>query len=353
MLFPAAAASLPSPVRRQFSSYFVNNSAIHLFPVSLDVKQTEALRCLFVDSDLVGLASELRPKAIPVFLSSNASTEQLFCTLRPNVSVFLDLHDSGHDSIDLSRPIWDTTASFGLKVIYVKLQVHSHKKYTGLNLLPHAVHVLSCPLLLGGSRFHITNQKDLIGDALFRTVFLSNIIPNYNFDWSWIGAETGSDRKGIFNLLDSYQKRKFKYAITRSGHVDANKASIPYLEYIAASRQSKICISLNGHGPWCLKDGELLANNCFILRQWHSSLEINPLTPKDQIHWAVFKDSEVVNACEYYLNNDAEREMIRLRGHQLFNDVLFNGFWAKHYAHRLSRFLSTQSKVAWDDLAIA
>jgi hypothetical protein len=346
-----------APVHESVQRIFVSSRCRHaefaFYPVHLDVKQTEVLRTLFVDEDRSRIVAACFDGTIPVFLAGGPATQELFCINRPPVSIFLDLHDTGYDFMGLTRHMWETVVRYKLHIIYLKLQIHDRFQYQALNLLPKQVHVISCPLLLGGSRYHITTQVDFEGESLFRRTMRPNPYPVYEYDWSWVGSLTGQDRQPVFERLKNYTSRKRFFVVSKPGHPNANAASVPYPTYIQICRSSKICLSLNGNGPWCLKDGELFTNHCFNLRQWHPTLTVNPLSPKDGVHWAVFRNDEVIKMIEYYLHHEGEREQIRNKGYELFRDVLFNGLWARYYIEKLSTFLRCYNKDAWGELAIA
>lgn len=325
-----------------------------LFPVNLDVKQAEFVRCLLVNQTRCRFTADATD-AIPVFESTHPQFESLYCENKPPVSIVVDFHDKGRrfDFLGLTAPIWATIRQHNLQVIYLKLQIHEPTKYQELNELPNNVHILSCPLLLGGSRLHITIQDDFEGDALFSTVLKSNPTPTYQYDWSFVGSPTSDDRAAAFEILTPYESRERFFTISKPGHASASVATVPMDEMLRISRASKVCLSLNGRGPWCLKDGELLAANCMVLRQHHPVLTLNPLTPRDGVHWAVAKTEDLVGTIESLLADDGRRKRIRRAGFEMFSDVLLRNRWSNVYAERLEVFLATNHKQAWGDLAVA
>jgi len=323
------------------------------FPVNMDIKQTEVVRTILIDNVRAGLTDEPRLGVIPVYLSTDPGLEEMFCQSPPAVAVFLDLHDTGRENIDLSRAIWAAVLRYRVRLLYLKLQIHDRNYYPRENHLPDLVHVLSLPLLPGGSRFHITALKDHEGDGLFRTMFNDNPLPDYVYDWSWIGGGTSEDRQAAFALFESVENEKCFCRMTQPGHSDAALANVPYADYIRISRQSRICLSLNGNGPWCLKDGEMFANHCFVLRQHHPALFVNPLSPTDGIHWKVSSTQELPSAIEYYLRHEEEREQIRDQGHSYLREVVFEAKWALAYLQRIDQYLVSGQKVALGEFLIA
>ena len=328
--------------------------AARLFPVNLDVKQAEFVRCLLINQTQCRFTDDAA-NAMPVFVSTDPQFETLFCKNKPPMSVVVDFHDKGRrfDFLGLTDPIWAAIREHNLQMIYLKLQIHEPAKYKELNQLPANVHVLSCPLLLGGSRFHITIQDDYDGDALFSRVLSPNPSPAYRYDWSFVGSPTSDDRAAAFEVLTPYESRERFFTISKPGHASASVATVPMDEMLRISRASKMCLSLNGRGPWCLKDGELLAADCMVLRQHHPVLTLNPLTPRDGEHWAVAKTEDLISTIESLLADDERRERIRRAGFEMFSDVLLRNRWSNVYAERLVEFLKSHQKQSWGDLAVA
>jgi len=327
---------------------------IQLFPVGLDVKQTECVRCLFADGNRASIIADWHPSAIPVFFSTDAQFESRFRQICPKVSIVFDGHDKGRkfDFLGISDELWQFISQNQLQVIYLKLQVHNAVNYSQLNRLPEQVHVLSWPLLLGGSRFHLTVQEDFEGDCLFSKTLNPNPSSVYEYDWSCVGSPTSDDRKAAFDLLEKNPAGGF-LTVSKPGHADANAATVPMEKYLQISRASRICISLNGRGPWCLKDGELFANDCFILRQWHPTIDLNPLTPKDGVHWRIFKTENLTETIKECLADPAGCNRIRRSGFDNFRQAMRENLWSSRYAGCLESFLKSAQKSAWGELAFA
>jgi hypothetical protein len=206
---------------------------------------------------------------------------------------------------------------------------------------------------LGGSRFHITVQQDFEGDSLFSRTLRANPHPNYLYDFSCIGAITSPDRQAAFDLLEKSGRKNGFVKVSTPGHADAAAATVPIQEYLRISRASRICISLNGRGPWCLKDGELFANECFILRQWHPSIDLNPLTPQDGVHWRIFRTENLLETIEECLADAKGCESIAAAGHAMFRQAMQKSLWSGRYAAALAEFQRTGAKGAWGALAVA
>jgi hypothetical protein len=350
---PSPFPSLHPNVAAAFAS--ASTAPIHLFPVGLDVKQTECLRCLLADDIRARIVADWSPSAIPVFLSTDPGLESYFQSANPRLSVILDPHDKGRklDFVGLPDSLWQLASRENLQIIYFKLQVHDPANYARLNLAPKNVHILSWPLLLGGSRFHITVQPDFQGDSLFSRTLAPNPHPDYQYDFSSIGAITSPDRQAAFDLLQKSPRKNAYVKISTPGHTDAAAATVPLQDYLQIARSTRINISLNGRGPWCLKDGELFANQCFILRQWHPAIDLNPLTPKDGIHWRIFRTENLLKTIEECLANPQGCQKIAAAGHANFREATCNALWSKCYAAALEEFQRTGQKSAWGNLAFA
>jgi hypothetical protein len=332
---------------------FNNQAAIQLHPVSLDVKQTENVRCLFVDGKQVAFGSEPQ-NSIPVFNAFDPNYRKPFCQARPPVSIVLDLHDYGYtaDSLMLPAAVLHAIRRLKLQVIYLKLQVNNPSAYAQLNPLPEHIHVLTVPMWLGGSRFHITSQTDFVGDALFRNLLVPNPSPEYKYNWMWVGNENSPDRIAAAKIMKDVDQTDAFVVWTKPCYDDVRLAALPRAQYLNVMRLSRICLSLNGHGPWCLRDGELISSHAFCLRQAHPILTFNPLSPQHGKHWFVFKTPDLGDAIKYFLANPREREQIRDHGFEYFRSVLEQNLYAREYGSRLAAFLQNPVKQVWGPLVI-
>ena len=352
-----ATGKIPPPLHPALMHQFVGVPADKwgLYPVNLDVKQTEIVRCLLADGRRTRITADYAAGSIPVFISTDPDFERLYLAMMPPLAFVLDLHDKGRrlDFLDVSDSVYRAMAEHNLTIVYLKLQIHDPARYRELNRDPARLHVLSMPLLLGGSRFHITVAPDFNGDMLFRNVFRSNPNPRYEYDWSYIGSPTSPDRAAAMAILREIRTSRGFLTESIPGHSDAAAATVPYNEYIRISRASRIGISLNGRGPWCLKDGELFANDCLVIRQDHPSIGLNPLSPRDGRHWVVFKTDAIGSTIDELLADRSRCDAIRQAGHDLFRQVLFESLWSRAYVDGLESFVASRSKDAWGDLAIA
>jgi len=263
----------------------------------------------------------------------------------------------------------------------IYLKVEWNMPYTNRLVTSENMIFLSLPLLLGGSAKNIYKPDD-DGDFLFSRVLAKNP-RDYWHDFGWIGNRSSDDRKRTErSLYDHYKndpafKHNLKWANKlkvrdgiipdlrrghtgylistrhiRAVHQDAREnMDIPIADLMEIFKRTKVNISCNGHGVWCLKDGELLSRNCFVLRQHHKELDRNPLTPKAGKHWVVFTDDDLLKKLYYYIHNDRERERINDAGHDYFRRGIM-GDWAEYYARRFEDFLISGNRRVFGDLLL-
>lgn len=207
--------------------------------------------------------------------------------------------------------------------------------------------LLTLPLgYVSGSKIN-TAFTDWDTSTYFTKTWESNP-KNYKYDWCWIGARSSRDRRTLFAQLDG-MNGTHKYIVSsmctegsreeRAKLLHADNKTVPYDEYIDAHRRSKVCLSANGLGMWNYKDAEFFANNCFVMRQHHKNLEVNPFSPIDGKHWVVFKNSELRGMINHYARADSERERINDAGHEYFKESIRGG-WAKEYAGMFLSYLN-------------
>lgn len=220
------------------------------------------------------------------------------------------------------------------------------------------IHILSLPLgYCSGAKINVFYEDNDTSSYFTKTARKNP--KQYDFDWCWIGAESSKDRSRLFEYLSCLNgKHKFvvsqlcksKNRVERQKKLHADNKTVPYYKYLDLHRRSKCCVSANGLGMWNYKDGEFLANNCFTLRQYHKNLSLNPFTPQDGKHWAIFKTEDAHDAVKYYLENEGERERINDAGHEYFKWAITGG-WAKEYAGMFSKYLEGDKhafrKVEW------
>lgn len=255
--------------------------------------------------------------AVVFFTSANEAFN--YNQLDEKKIIIFDFHDWGRDDI------WNyDSIKHDKRYVYYKLQMHDPKYY--LNKLRDNFVALPCPLLMGGSRFHITGQHDGFGENLFSSNLNYVPKPDYQYDIAFINSANPM-RLRIADKLDKLANKYKVFISCGNGcHKDAKEATIPYNDALFIHETSKINISTNGHGPWCLKDGECFSRGAFILREYHDIIKLHHLSPKPQIHWDYFTLETLEDKIKYYLDNDLARETIRYHGYRHFKDVLLNTY---------------------------
>lgn len=216
--------------------------------------------------------------------------------------------------------------------------------------------VLSIPLLLGGSRFHITDQIDNEG----LNIFSGNLDPvgikdSYQYKWSFINSAAPA-RKPIISLLnqfkDHFRSGEYHFTVSQGSHSDANIATINYYEALRIHRDSQVNISTNGGAYWCLKDGELFTQASFILRQYHPNLQLNSLTPQDDKEWVIFTENNFIEKLDYYINHPQECKQIARAGYNYWSRGI-TGIWATTYADKICDYLENKNKDTLSGILIA
>ncbi|PNX50413.1 MAG: hypothetical protein BV458_13260 [Thermoplasmata archaeon M9B2D] len=212
--------------------------------------------------------------------------------------------------------------------------------------------VLTMPMgYFTGSKMNI-NYPFNDTSTFFRKNWQENA-KHYERDWCFIATESCENRTVVKKILEQRNtgflsvSKPYLNDIEENGgiqkrmyHIHADNKAVPYDEFLKISKSSKVNISCNGLGMWCFKDAEMLAYNCFVLRQYHRNLNINPLSPVDGKHWVTFKNDELEDKLDYYIKNDAERERINDTGHTYFKDAITQK-WSQAYLDALLLFENT------------
>jgi hypothetical protein len=263
--------------------------------------------------------------------------------------IILDMSDMGKDTIECMPELINQS----LKLFYVKLQIYNRNDPV-YDVFKRASHLclLTMPMLLGGSTYHI-DCEDNNTDYLFKNNLLVNP-KNYDYDICMINA-SNKYRAPIFWFLDTIKEAKGRLRIlsvnANKPREHSNEAEIPFTECINSHIKSKVNISTNGNGMWCLKDAELFSRNCFNIRQSHPNLTLNCLTPLDGVHWSVFNETNLIDTLAYYIDNDAEREKINDNGFNYFKKGIEQDF-ANFYCSRISSYIKNGNKNSLNGLLL-
>lgn len=312
--------------------------AINISLLGLDIKLKGFAQSLFLYDNRWNISDELNDHVCYSILDY-----QRYKDHSASFHYVLDFQDGyptyapGHDFF--LRDFVPNTKSDKTYFVF-KLQfynIHEHRSIKNQN-----IQILSCPLLLGGSDKWI-HDKDMNEDGSL--LFQNNLIPNikkYKYDYCYIN-NPNPHRYEIQSKLNKHLNGFMK--------ITSAENRIPYLESIDIHRTAKVNISLNGHGYWCLKDAEMFSRNCFILRQNHPNINLNPLTPKDRKHWIVFNNEEFDEKLQYYIANDKEREEINDAGFKYFSESI-TGSWAKVYTDALLAYFKYEARSCFEGLIV-
>ena len=224
--------------------------------------------------------------------------------------------------------------------IIFKLQMYNLSPYKHA---PEHIHLISVPLLLGGSNDKWVHDLDFREDS-DKYLFSKNLKPNpknYQYNVAIVN-NSNPNRNNVFAIASRLENSKIINTFDNRMDLDST---------IEIHRKSKINLSLNGQGYWCLKDGELFSRNCFNMRHSRPMININPLSPQNGRDWIVFEESNCLELIDYYLKNEKERERINDTGHYYFAYCI-SYLYSKEYGDRIIRFLASNNEKDLQPFAI-
>lgn len=109
--------------------------------------------------------------------------------------------------------------------------------------------------------------------------------------------------------------------------------TVSYSEFLKEVARSKVCIDLPGLGDFCFRLMNYLAvGACVIAYPHRTSLHI-PLIDRKHIVYCKEDFSDLAELCEYYLENDDEREQIAQNAREFFDLYLHKDNLVKYYLH--------------------
>jgi hypothetical protein len=337
---------------------YYGTAAIGFYPIYFNTRLVEAFGHLFYQPRRTQLAFLCTVGAVPVWAidgdpARSKTMELVFCKRPVPLTIVFDLYDHGQDVLAFSDPMWRALQHSGDQVLYVKLQITDPAFYRRHNRLPKQFHVLSVPMLTGGGRSPITSGGPYANLDLLESICAPRGNGPYRYDWCWFGHH-GQDRSNAaLEALCGNSTWSHYIREQIPGREDHEDPSTWYPDYLNMLRPSRVNLSLTGQGPWHFQDAELLATDNFVLRQAHPGLLLNPLSPKNGVHWALAPSGELSQMMEYYLENETERDRIRAEGHAFLKGVLKEGAWSRVYLARLEEFIRVSQKNVWGELVIA
>jgi hypothetical protein len=167
--------------------------------------------------------------------------------------------------------------------------------------------------------FHLSNLRKL-GD---RKQFLYDVYGRFGLDYS---REIREKAVEILNRQDSFQ-------------FEGGMKKVSYHEFLKEVARSKICIDLPGLGDFCFRLINYMAIGTCIIAYPHRTIFHVPLIDRKHIVYVKEDFSDLVELCEYYLENDRERDEIARNCREFFDLYLHKDNLVKYYLktclHRL------------------
>lgn len=126
----------------------------------------------------------------------------------------------------------------------------------------------------------------------------------------------------------------------RSFQYQGGLGKVRYGRYLAETARAKVCIDLPGNGDFCFRLVDYLAvGACVIGPRPGNELHV-PLVDREHIVFIKDDLSDLVELCEYYVANDAERERIARNARAYFDAYLHKDQLAGYYLTTVLRRLS-------------
>jgi hypothetical protein len=106
---------------------------------------------------------------------------------------------------------------------------------------------------------------------------------------------------------------------------------VRYSQHLIDAASSKVCLDLPGNGPFCFRLIDYLATGCCIVAVRHRTRFPVPLVPG--VHIAYVKEdlSDLVDVCQYYVENEAARTEMRKKSREYFDRYLERRQLASYY----------------------
>jgi len=108
---------------------------------------------------------------------------------------------------------------------------------------------------------------------------------------------------------------------------------VSYLDFLKEVARSRICIDLPGLGPFCFRLVNYLAMGSCVIAYPHTATLNSPLIDRKHIVYCKPDFSDLVDLCNYYLENDAERETIAANARHFFDLNLHKDNLTRYYLH--------------------
>ncbi len=148
-----------------------------------------------------------------------------------------------------------------------------------------------------------------------RKQFLYDVNGRFGLDYA---REIREKAVGILNEQNSF-------------HFEGGMKKVSYHEFLKEVAQSKICIDLPGLGDFCFRLMNYLAIGTCVVAYPHRTTFHVPLVDRKHIVYVKEDFSDLVELCEYYLENDREREEIARNSREFFDLYLHKDNLVKYY----------------------
>jgi len=128
-------------------------------------------------------------------------------------------------------------------------------------------------------------------------------------------------REKAVNILNNQDKFPF----------EGGMKPVAYADFLREVARSKICIDLPGLGDFCFRLINYLAVGSFVIAYPHGSVLNVPLVDRKHIVYCKEDFSDLIDLCEYYIENDREREEIAANARRFFDLYLHKDNLVKYY----------------------
>lgn len=137
-------------------------------------------------------------------------------------------------------------------------------------------------------------------------------------------------RTRAVGLLDGQREFKFEGGLKK----------VLYSRFLQEAARSKICIDLPSNSPFCFRLIDYFAVGACVIGPLPEAILPEPLEDRKHIVYTRPDLSDLVALCNYYLNNDQEREGIRRASRKYFDQYLHRDQLARYYLHHIQKCLS-------------
>ena len=125
----------------------------------------------------------------------------------------------------------------------------------------------------------------------------------------------------------------------KSFNFEGGMKKVSYKEFLEEAARAKICIDLPGLGDFCFRLVNYLSIGSCIVASPHRTILHEPLIDRKHIVYSKADFSDLVELCEYYLENESERIEIVNNSRDYFDLNLHKDNLVKYYLRTCFDFL--------------